>query len=306
LVVPFLPLFLDKIMKIKSALILASIILTSCSNSDEEPVQSGDFNFTVAKDEDGAYPLADGEKAGLYIFEGQTKSLIIDNICLIHDNNGRLYSETVNSYPAFQSGMYIVAIAPYNADWTHPDNGVREFSVNTDQRTYNDFKASDLRHAVPVDNNPISSSNVMLAFSHLFSRIDIEVLDADSKYGLDTATLTFRNLVTCAMVEPYSGFIVDRPETIHFAVLPYESIHTPRRLVASIILPPQTIAAGSELISLSSTGKEISCGLPKITTLAGGETLSLQINLTASGMEVASSTIADWQDGEDIDITIQK
>jgi hypothetical protein len=77
-------------------------------------------------------------------------------------------------------------------------------------------------------------------------------------------------------------------------------------LVASIILPPQTIAAGSELISLSSTGKEISCGLPKTTTLAGGETLSLQINLTASGMEVASSTIADWQDGEDIDITIQK
>jgi hypothetical protein len=294
-------------MKFKSAIFLASIILTSsCSNSDDEPNQSGNFSFSVAKDEDSAYPLADGEKAGLYIFEGQSKSLVVDNVCLIHDGNGRLYPETESAYPAYQSGMYIVAIAPYNAQWIHPDNAVREFTVNTDQRSYNDFKASDIRHAQPVENNPITSSSVELSFSHLFARIDVEVLDSNSEYDLANGTVRLLNMLTCGMIEPYSGFVVDRPDTERFSILPYESIHTARRLVASVIVPPQTFSAGVGLLQFTGSAKTLVCGLPQTATINGGETLSLQVNLTSSGLEVVSSTIADWQDGEDIDITIQK
>jgi hypothetical protein len=248
--------------------------------------------------------VADGEKVGLYIFEGQSKSLVIDNLCLIHDGNGRLYSESENQYPAFQSGMYVVAIAPYNNEWAHSDNAVRAFSVNIDQRSYNNFTSSDLRHALPVDNNPISSSSVELAFAHLYSRIDIEVLDANESFGLATGTVRVLNAITGAMVEPYTVFVVDRPDTGKFTILPYETVHTSRRLLASVILPPQSFEAGDDLLQLSCSGKTMTCGLPQATTISTGETLSLQINLSSSGMEVVSSSISDWENGDSFSFTI--
>jgi hypothetical protein len=50
----------------------------------------------------------------------------------------------------------------------------------------------------------------------------------------------------------------------------------------------------------------MTCGLPETTTLNSGETLSLQVNLTSSGLDVASTSVQDWKVGEDINIVIQK
>jgi hypothetical protein len=298
--------YLTSKMNIKNAIFLSSLLLTACSNSNDEPTEGGNFTFTVTPTESASFPVADGEKLGLYFFEGESKSLIVDNLCLIHDGQGNLYSENTASYPAYRSGLYIVAIAPYNVDWTHPDNAVREFSVKTDQRLYDNFLSSDLRQGVPVGGNPVSSTQVNLAFSHLYSRIDIEILDANSLYGLDDGNARLLNVITCGMVEPYSGFIVDRPDTEKFSVLPYETVHTARRLFASVIVPPQTFTAGADLLQLTCQNKEMTCGLPETTTLNSGETLSLQVNLTSSGLDVASTSVQDWKVGEDINIVIQK
>ena len=290
-------------MKLRRGLLpltLLLLTLTSCHKSKNDFSGSGTSSFSLQQESEESYPLSDGAQVGIYLLDN--KSVLQDNLWAVHDGKGGLHAKLDVNYNSLQN-IEAYSIAPYNLDWTYSADAEYDFSVYANQTLQADYIASDLMLGVPSAGYPLKSSNIEFNFSHLYSRITIEILDTENS-GLGESTVTLLGLYNSAKVNPFAGEVKSESLDGKGDITPYEYVHTIRRIYAYAVVPPQEIAAGEALLKVVYKDKEMYCGLPQTQTLGCGETLALTLNMTSSGIEVVSSSMEDWVAGEDVEIEI--
>lgn len=188
-------------------------------------------------------------------------------------------------YPANGNGVNIYAY--------HPAGAVSVFEVKTDQSSTDNYVASDLMYA-SLSGVTSTSANHTLEFSHLLSKIIVQLVQGSSVNGSDmaTATITLGNgdLVTSGTFTAASGLFspdASGTGTITIATNAGTDAHA-----ASIV--PQSMAGKTINVTINEVTKSYTIA-EGVTFLAGYKyTYTLQVG--TSELTLVSTQITNWND----------
>lgn len=175
------------------------------------------------------------------------------------------------------------------------------FTVQTGQKDLDKYKKSDLM----IARNSTKTRLVAITFNHVLSRLIVKFEDPDAEYNFTNITydaLTLPGIKTTGNInyDDETGIPeVTADENItDDVVMYYESIN--KEFMA--ILPPQTIANGTLLLTMAITtdGTKKTYNY-KVNVEDGsiileqGKFTTLTLKLAKTGLEVSSVTIEDWK-----------
>ena len=150
--------------------------------------------------------------------------------------------------------------------------------VKADQSTAKDFAASDF---ISAENQTVHFDDPTLTFSHRTARVTVILREGA---GI--------NDLTGAEVEVYvTGLSTDNgnPATI--------STYTPSDKTYEALTAPQTVAAGEPFIQVDLNGGTFYFRPQSNVELVANSRYIYTINVNATGLTLAGSTIGDWADG---------
>lgn len=178
--------------------------------------------------------------------------------------------------------MAYYAIYPYS-----PDNSAEfAFAVKADQSEHAGYTASDL---CTVSTSPQSEAEVDLKFYHRLSRLVVNIIGFNIAGDLN---LELQNV--------YSGAEVDMNANTFIADTSSEKINViPNREGANsytVIIPPQTIMAGSEFVKVTLNGREFMIKSPSNLDFASGREYSFNMSLVNGEIVLGNGLINPWED----------
>lgn len=313
-----------KIMKTKAFMAMAALALvaTACSNDEESDNWAGEIRLSsgltvqqivsrsINTDLQGVQ-IANGNHVGFFINEDVTSNpstTYPQNLDYTANGSGGFNGTTVY-FPQSGKGVNIYAYAPYKADLEL--NGNYAFTVKADQSSADNYIASDLLWGQPMkeksDNpgtyvtaNPVArtKNNVNVSFSHLLSKIEVE-LTAGSGLTPDDfkgATLSIQNTKPSTTLTLANGNISEASgDAIDIIAAKYGTSTTPT-LTAAAIVVPQIVAKGTKFMKLHlATGGDLYYTLPNgdDLTLENGKIYKYTITVNLTSLTVTSS-ITEW------------
>ena len=286
----------------KSSLALSLLIgwvggglLTACSSSsdkewiddEEEAIAASTFTINVSGGDDADSSLPAGSNIGLFVIDDGDGG--VDNQRLTVDSDGNVVMPT-----EALSGQAIV-YSPYQEDWTDALTTAPRFDVQNDQSSETDYRASDLLIG--------RAANGTVSLQHVMSKVVIHIVDETGERYLEKYSVRLLNMkggVTVYLADARVETITDSDAdiTMHAYDL------TDRRLSLTAIVAPQSISADSELMELIYNGSNEIVYIPQPAELGSGQTFTYQFRLTETGIVFDGSSITNWQDGGEEEVSI--
>ncbi|MBR1558375.1 MAG: fimbrillin family protein [Prevotella sp.] len=257
----------------------------------QEILLSTNFSTTrsVAQDIQTGSQIVNGVQVGVFVTAtGDTDGFVDNgkNKAYTADGSGGLTAvDTENKvyYPKTGS-VDIYAYAPYQSSWDVTDvNADQDFTVQADQSSEDNYKASDLIWATPVTNQASSETALALPFVHKLSKININIVNNRTGLSLKGATVSILNTVRTATINPSTGAVAKKADVDASAIVAatYDSeptATTESPATASAIIVPQTIAADTKFIQVVTSADNNS-----------GESVTLTAKIGTSGKTFAAN-----------------
>jgi hypothetical protein len=216
-------------------------------------------------------------------------------------------------FPQNGNGVNIFAVYPFEAAQNvEVTETAALFSVQSDQSTEDNYKASDLMVGEPTS-KPVyrTTSNVTLQFKHCLSKININIkvgegVDANELVG---ARVTIYTETNDATFDVQSG-VITAVGSQGQAASPFVTVGD---LTASgngfegmsAIIIPQDISAGSHFISIATNNQTTyRYNLPNTVNLISfesGKAYTYNLTVRKSGLTLDNTNITNWDDGGSVD-----
>ena len=182
--------------------------------------------------------------------------------------------------------------------------GSTTWSVESDQSSYRNYQSGDLLATGMTTVTYGSAAN--LTFRHQTAKLVVNIVDGPIVPDDPEVTVGDNNLaLTGTFTKPSSGssFGTWTPGAQNGSVTPYR-LTTPNTVAGKTIkmshaalVIPQSLKAGTKLISILIDGQSYSYSLPHDITWKPGCVYTYTITVRAEGLEVSVDTIQDWTDG---------
>ena len=309
----------------KKYIFLASAVvaLAACS-SNEEFEQIGNceikLNSTLLVQTRAAQDIQStafdsGAEVAVFINEDSSSPSTSYDQPLQYDveDDGSLTTTNPQYFPQNGNGVNIVAVYPFEAAQNvEVTETAALFSVQSDQSSKDNYKASDLMVGEPTS-KPVyrTTSNVTLQFKHCLSKININIkvgegVDAND---LNDAIVTIYTRTNEATFDVQSG-VITAVGSQGQAASPFVTVGD---LTASgngfegmsAIIIPQDISAGSHFISIATNNQTTyRYNLPNTVNLISfepGKAYTYNLTVRKSGLTLDNTNITDWDDGGSVD-----
>ena len=326
-------------MKTKLFLFAAAATLASCSSSDDAPnYYDGTIRLTTTDmsvntrgiDQDiQSTQFLNGETVDIFLWDAANTGYATDPgtpaafsfydqplVCTA-DGSGGLTFVNKQFWPIQEHNLNIYGVYPSGAVGSTPivttDMNI-PFTVQSDQSTAADYKASDLmvgmfRDGVDTDNPKVAAScaydeNVPLTFKHMLSKININLSKTTATKEitdeqLKSATVSLLNIKPTAHFSPKmaTALAAEADGTAGPVVL-YDGTSEPNSaLTYSGIVPPQTFAAATQFIQIKVGADTFVYSIPAGgLTLEGKKVYTFDIKIHKATI-ILTTTITDWVDG---------
>ena len=196
----------------------------------------------------------------------------------------------VQYWPADGNGLFIYGIYPANAATTYNATGV-EFTVQSDQSSDDDYMASDLMTGAPAA-NPVArvSTPVPLTFTHLLTKVDINLTAGTGFTSADLATAT----VSILGLKPTTTFDVQSTTVGTPSGTATDIIAGTGVTTSAIIVPSQSVAAGTNFIKVSCAGGDYIYQMGTATTFGASSVYTYNLTVNKTGITLSTASITAW------------
>lgn len=267
--------------------------------------------------------IANGVQVGVFVNETSSTTSFVENgtnnYFTANGTGGLTIGNADNKiyYPK-TSNVDIYAYAPYQSGWTITNlNANQDFTVQADQSSDDNYKASDLIWATPKTNQASSESALALAFAHKLSKININIVNNRTGLSLKGATVSILNTVRTATINPSTGTtaVKDGESASAITVATYGTDSEPTATAqspatASAIIVPQTLTAGTKFIKIvtnatynttdGSTTLYAKLGTGG-KTFESGNVYKYTVTIKENSVELSlgSTTLSGWTENEE-------
>lgn len=296
----------NKIFGIMATLCLISV---SCAKEEQDIPADGRISFsstllsTRTTDTDlQATQLETGVKAGVFVQRETSYITNGNNAVLTADGAGNFTPEKQMYWPD-EAAVNIYAYAPYSASWSGAPAQEMDFTVSLDQSTDAGYLQSDLLVGAP-ESNPLTKTEtpVELKFSHMLSKVNVEIVNENLDLNLQGATLNLLGLNSTVKVNVAEASLgtVSAPADIKVAQFADDATE----FASSAVVVPQTVAAGPFVQVVLADSRVFEAGLSTevefksnkryvYTLYIGGDGDQVKVDITLGG-----SSIGDWEDDD--------
>ena len=241
--------------------------------------------------------LSTSNKVGVFVTSGQATITNGNNNEHSVGAAGALTTSNTMNYPSEDGAkVNIYAYAPYASGIALSSDNA--FSVSTDQSAESGYLASDLLWA-KVENQASSSTAVALNFAHKLSQLQI-VIQNNEAIDLSNAVVSVTGTNIDASFNTQTGAVA-AAETANVKDIKAATINAATTVYAVVV--PQTIAANTQLVKITTSSKVYVAKLATEATLAGGKAYKFTVNLgenTEVSITLGSTSIVAWGDPEDL------
>lgn len=270
------------------ALLSAAVLLTaSCQKSDVvAPTTDGySFNSSIvaAATRATASNFESGDQIGVSAFSDAALSSATAENVLYTYNGSSFTSTTPIAYTEGVSAAFR-AIYPYAADMAT----TYTFDIESDQSVSGAYTASDLMVAA----TELTDSAVpALSFNHMLSQINVSLTSEIGSIASAVVKVATATSVSCDFAA----------ETFEGTGSVGEVTATPNGTnYYSAIVAPQTLTAGTTLVTVTVAGEDYTAVLTSDLTLASGVSYLYEATITSDGELEFSTLIDDWGEMETI------
>lgn len=290
--------------KIYKTLILALIgvnCFTSCNKEIEGQYNNGSnegniINFVTGINSLSRTSISDGnlstsftanDSIGIFVYEGDNITAI--NVKYVYNGSSWTSENPLTAKDGVQYKYY--AYYPYK-------NGITDItsvsvSVSEDQTT--GISSEDFLTA-RNETSAAGAENISLNFSHSFSMIQVGIKD-----GVTTdanASIALENILPAVTVNVKTGEVSAATGN----AVSVKTNKSDQKMEYRVIVPAQTIAAGSRFMSITASGKTYDVNAPAEISLNKGQALQITVNSLVPLPEGEQITIGgainDWGNGE--------
>lgn len=214
-------------------------------------------------------------------------------------DGGALSTTKQPFYPSSGNGVNIFAVYPKGTSIAANNT----FTIKDDQSTDANYKASDLMYGAPTNNATVSRTKdaVSLTFTHLLSKVTVELVSGAGNPSLDGAVVKLKNVKpsttltannSTKSISTADGTATDiTVMTATSSVLSGSAIVVPQTLATTFI--EVTLATGGVLTSntLTNGGNSLTS-----VVLESGKAYKYTITVNLTSLDVTSS-ITPWGSG---------
>lgn len=325
-------------MKTKLFLLAAAATLASCSSNDDAPnYYDGTIRLTTTDmsvntrgiDQDiQSTQFLNGETVDIFLWDAANTGYATDPgtpalfsfytqplVCTA-DGSGGLSFVTPQFWPIQEHSLTIYGVYPSGAVGSNAigtaDMSIA-FTVQSDQSTAADYKASDLMVGMPTsgvvtDNPTVAAScaynpSVPLTFKHMLSKININLSKTTATTEITEEQLRSAK-VTLLNIKPTAHFSPKKATELAAAadgtagpVVLYDGTFEPNSaLTYSGIVPPQTFAAATQFIKIEVGADTFVYSIPAGgLTLEGKKVYTFGIKIHKATI-ILTTTITEWDD----------
>ena len=283
----------------------ASVMLAACS-SDETTTEQTTLRLTtknvVADTRSAAQDLqltqfANGQSVGVFLAEdvsgtptltGTDVTSYTQPLSYTADGAGNLTN--AQYWPASGNGLFIYGIYPANAATAYNATGV-EFSVQADQSSDANYMASDLMTGAPAA-NPVArvSTPVALTFTHLLTKVNINLTAGTGFTAADLTNAT----VSILGLKPTTTFSVQSTTVTAASGTATDIIAGTGVTTSAIIVPSQSVAAGTNFIKVSCAGGDYIYQMGTATTFGASSVYTYNLTVNKTGITLSTASITAW------------
>lgn len=277
------------------ALLGIALAFGSCSQDMENPDNNGqEIKLTSFIQPQAQTRGANLEEQSTLINSGQSVGVTITGASAVHQNvewtsdgSGNLTNTGAPIYYKGTSAASITAYHPFNAEWTDLTANYT-FNVATDQ-SGEGYADSDLLYATQTANSTALTTN--LVFSHKLAKIGVSLTVTDGS-DLSTAEISITNTSTEATVNlGNNGVVTSTGNSV-------STIKAGEGSTAAAIIVPQTLTAGTKLISVSFNGLTYSYSLPAEKNFEAGKSYLFRLRINNKELTLDGSEVNDWDKEE--------
>lgn len=245
--------------------------------------------------------LSANNTVGVFVTSGETTITNGDNNQHSVGNEGVLSTTKAMYYPAEDGAkVNIYAYAPYKSGIALAT--ANSFSVATDQSAEAGYLSSDLVSA-SKENQASSESAVSLTFGHKMSQLQITI-NNQASLDLSEAAVYITGTKITTTFNPSTGTIGDATGDAT-DIKSVAALGTDTK--AYTIVVPQTIAANTALVKITTSEKTYIAKLSAAATLASGKAYKFSVTLTSSTepvvevpISLSATSITEWGTPTDI------
>lgn len=289
------------------AIAAAATVFAACSNDENgvnepTPIRLSS-SLTVVKTRAATdiqtTAFLENEKVDVFISEDGTDGTTTSNpyaqpLVYTTGTNGALTTAEQQYFPTGGKSVNIHAVYPSGKVSAFDETPV-DFTVEEDQSTEDNYKASDLMYGAPKS-NPVSPTYdaVVLTFKHLLSKVTVTLKAGNGNPSLDGAKVELLNVYPTVKFTPSTQALGTAEGTATDITV---MTTTGSSLSGSAVIVPQTL--GQQFIRVTlSDGKVLTGQLDNNTApaLTAGYEYKYDITAHLSTLTI-SSTIEPWNDG---------
>ena len=215
-------------------------------------------------------------------------------------SNGAMTPATQPYYPSSGNGVNIFAVYPKGISLT---SGSGSFTIKEDQSDDANYKASDLMYGAPTNNATVSRTKdaVSLTFTHLLSKVTVELVSGAGNPSLDGAVVKLKNVnpsTTLTANNSTKSISTADGTATDITVM----TATSSNLKGSAVVIPQTLATTFIEVTLATggvlTSNTLTSGENSLTSvvLESGKAYKYTITVNLTSLDVTSS-ITPWGSG---------
>lgn len=290
---------------------LAGWVLMGCSSDEMKDGQEGQqtpitFVSNVSTMRSASVNLqktqiAEGVKVGVFVKDVDGLISGGNNAALTANGAGAFTGSPIY-FPQDGAPVSVYAYAPYQSGWSDQVDVAATFTVAANQSTDEGYLASDLLHGLPTtEQNAFTKENpvVLLGFAHMLSKLTVKFkTSADTDVDLKGATINIVNTLPSATLKVADGTLGAATGTAT-AIKAVTFASDATEFLASAVIVPQTVAAGSFIQVVLTNGKMLNARLNTEATFASGKAYVYSVNISGQGAEAQAeielqSTVTDW------------
>lgn len=215
-------------------------------------------------------------------------------------DGGALSTTKQPFYPSSGNGVNIFAVYPKGISLT---SGSGSFTIKEDQSDDANYKASDLMYGAPTNNATVSRTKdaVSLTFTHLLSKVTVELVSGAGNPSLDGAVVKLKNVnpsTTLTANNSTKSISTADGTATDITVM----TATSSNLKGSAVVIPQTLATTFIEVTLATggvlTSNTLTSGENSLTSvvLESGKAYKYTITVNLTSLDVTSS-ITPWGSG---------
>lgn len=245
--------------------------------------------------------LAEGVKVGVFVRDADGFISGGNNAQLTASGAGGFTGSPIY-FPEDGASVNVLAYAPYQSGWSDQVDVAATFTVAANQSTDAGYLASDLLHGVPTaTTNSFTKETpvVALNFQHKLSKLSVKFKTSeDTDVDLKGATINIVNTLPSVTLKVSDGTLGTATGTAT-AIKAVTFASDATEFLASAVIVPQKVAAGSFIQVVLTNGKMLNARLNTEATFASGKAYVYTVNISGQGAEAQaeielSSTVTDW------------